>query len=344
MKNTLHKHLTVTLVFSILLVALASCQTEASKTSPNSTETEENTIHSEFFVSQNNDRPSDTPPSNSYEFTISRLALYSPLKELIFPAHVDSYKITNINFFLLESISLNTEFDLPDNLPQIISLEAFGNIMAGFDNAIKTGELNELAKQKFCAYYALKGSHRLESISALYSSIYYPVTEYTPIFCIDLYVTKNEAKDLSELLNKIGYNSARCKEDTDALHAIAEKHNTVIVQTFYDGSTVESVVIEEGISVLTNLPDFSNLKTISLPTSIKYVEVNFFGLFEKLEAIEYAGTKSQWQSIEIFHEYDNYESIQNFETPVDVTVKCTDGDIVIKAYSFSNPENTEETK
>jgi len=89
------------------------------------------------------------------------------------------------------------------------------------------------------------------------------------------------------------------------------------------------LVIPEGTSKIgcykfANVVSTNKLKEIVLPNSVTYIGASSFLACDRLKTINYNGTKKQWNSI-------NLDTDWNQGCP-EITVHCTDGDIIIPAY------------
>ena len=69
---------------------------------------------------------------------------------------------------------------------------------------------------------------------------------------------------------------------------------------FYENSHIKSIVIEDGITTIgdTVFVDLPNLESVEIPASVTKIGALQFNDCPKLTAINYAGTKAQWEAIE----------------------------------------------
>jgi len=75
---------------------------------------------------------------------------------------------------------------------------------------------------------------------------------------------------------------------------------------------LSSVIIEEGVTTLGDSLFYYdvNLKYVVIPASVTKIENNLFQDCLSIETIYYAGTRSQWQAIEIGEENDKLKSVR----------------------------------
>ena len=94
-----------------------------------------------------------------------------------------------------------------------------------------------------------------------------------------------------------------------AFTGVNEWTDEFVIPEKFDGKDVVAIKLVEG---------FYKCKKITIPVSIKKIE-GFRNFFGDIDEMYYAGTKEQWNAIEL----------TGAEVYEDKTVHCTDGDVVI---------------
>ena len=94
-----------------------------------------------------------------------------------------------------------------------------------------------------------------------------------------------------------------------------------------DCSIVEEIVIKEGISLIDltgwyGQPDFSRVKTLTIPKTLKKIGGSTFVKCESLEEIKYGGSKKDWEKIVID---EGNDFIKNAVIRFDYPVSSTEG-------------------
>ena len=98
--------------------------------------------------------------------------------------------------------------------------------------------------------------------------------------------------------------------------------------TFEHCYNLTSVTLSKNLTAISDnaFRDCTSLTSITMPNSETCIQVKTFYNCKKLTSIDYNGTKSQWNNIELMS--SNSNSVWNYGCP-QITVHCTDGDIVI---------------
>ena len=87
--------------------------------------------------------------------------------------------------------------------------------------------------------------------------------------------------------------------------------------------SLESFTIPKGVTEIASgtFQNCTNLAEISIPKDVNIISSNAFGECQKLKTINYSGTVDEWNSIDFYGSWNYWCS--------EITVKCTDGNIVI---------------
>lgn len=353
MKTTFSKRLALILALSTLFAILTSCSEGDGRTPMGGGTTESTTASAatgedtaESASETENDETAESAPETENDETaeeisipyvfdssihsfqtgitnITHITMYSPITELIVPSVIDGARVRSCMWYGIgRSLMEDYPVELPENLPAMMTAEHFEKrLIASLRDSYQI--------MKVKTFYACLDLSDFpdESATKEQLSFDFPIAVYSPIYILDSKLSDRECETLSGILNQAGYDKACCQEAADELLAIAAEHHTVPIRPTYDGSNVESMILEDGITQVGGFSLFRNLKTISLPASITAINDDSFAELDQLETVHYAGTRSQWYAISII----SYEDIGCFVTSVDVTVKCTDGDIIIKA-------------
>ena len=112
-----------------------------------------------------------------------------------------------------------------------------------------------------------------------------------------------------------------------------------IEEAAFQASGLKSIQIPDGISVISEgmFSGCEQLSTVVLPKSIKTIEIIAFHGCGALSEIIYEGSLKDWARIDI-HDYWYSDSFANpYEVLGEVTVKCTDGEIIIKEKAPPSP-------
>ena len=89
--------------------------------------------------------------------------------------------------------------------------------------------------------------------------------------------------------------------------------------------SVETITIQEGFEEIVNgFCHDMNLVSVKLPVSLKRIHAAPFVNCQKLQKVEYNGTKSQWNAI-TKDSGDDY----NYGLPKDITIVCSDGNLTL---------------
>ena len=99
---------------------------------------------------------------------------------------------------------------------------------------------------------------------------------------------------------------------------------------FHDCTNLTSITIPNGITKIefNAFRDCTSLTSITMPNSIQNIDEFAFGRCRNLTTINFNGTKDQWNNIILFNSTSYSKWNQYCQ---EITVHCTDGDIVIPA-------------
>ena len=116
-------------------------------------------------------------------------------------------------------------------------------------------------------------------------------------------------------------------QETSWLNKKQEETEMIIVNNILINSTVISgdVVIPENVIIIGNgvFSGRPNITSVTIPNNVTTIGSNTFGTCFKLKSINYNGTKEQWNAIKLGEDWNRL-------CP-EITVHCTDGDIIIPA-------------
>ena len=112
----------------------------------------------------------------------------------------------------------------------------------------------------------------------------------------------------------IGCNTSRIPTDGSV---------TAIGDEAFGGCGLSEIVLHEGITRLEDTAFFSceNLKSITLPASLRYLGEGVFNECDKLTTIHYSGSMADWEKIEKATNWNYYTT--------GITAYCSDGEMKV---------------
>lgn len=121
--------------------------------------------------------------------------------------------------------------------------------------------------------------------------------------------------------------------------AIPDSVTSIGDSAFWGCSSLKSIAIPEGVDLLSgSFGDCYSLETVSLPKTLEKLELDVFYNCGSLKDVYYAGTKAEWENVEIELAEDGADYL------FAATIHCSDGDTSYKMdpwfdWRIKLPEN-----
>lgn len=220
-----------------------------------------------------------------------------------------------------------------NNVPKIITAEDYEN------NIVRLAEASDISlrtkKKLVSEIYYVKMDITDPNLSTEDKEkiiTKWPVAEFTSVYIFDTEASSREVIALSDVLTEIGYDADDCIADLENIRKIAEDNGISLDITHPSELEVPnyftSIVFSEGTRQINDVCpyEYRYVKSIHIPNSVENIDSDAFYGLTVLNEIIYDGTMEEWNAILTENEY-----FHDLNVSVDVTVKCTDAEIIISS-------------
>lgn len=215
-------------------------------------------------------------------------------QKVVIPSEINGKKVTAIGDGAFPGYRRVSEVVFPDSITKI-GVGAFQGCTALTEITIPSS-VEKLGSQAFAYCNRLKTINLPDNLI----NLGYSVFESTQWYQDQLKTAYQHGESI--YIGKIFYEFHCSEEDSDNTR-FEIKDGTVAIAggAFAKTSNLETVIIPEGVTLIGEKAFFQhrNLKSIKLPTSLTKIEKSAFEDCDGLETVEYAGTKEQFDSIEM---------------------------------------------
>ncbi len=163
----------------------------------------------------------------------------------------------------------DSEFSAYANVPRILSVEAFEEIVAELNSGKNGEKISSFDLDKFRAYYFLQDPSQVGPGNAYQMNQKYPATLVVPVYVLDESVTLQQLEWLSQTLDEYAdYTASDYKNDFNALKSQVAEQNSAAAETLVYGNFAD------------------NIKRIALPYTVVKIAANAFAGCYNMEHIE----------------------------------------------------------